>query len=74
MATLCFKKHEMFAAFGWAIEAYNKWLENDKPKCIDIEKLNLYLMSSSVCTGKFCVILTCIIFYITNLSKIHFGH
>jgi len=68
MATLCFKKLEVFAALGWAIEAYNKWLENDQPKCIDIKKLNLYLMSSSICTGKCCVILSCIMFILTNLS------
>jgi len=59
MSTLCFKNHDFFGAIGWAIEAYNKWMENGQPKCVDIEKLYLYLLSSSVCTGKLYVVLIC---------------
>lgn len=54
MAKYCFKEQDMYCVTEWAIETLDKWKKHGQPKCVDIEKLRFYIVSSSVYTGKYC--------------------
>lgn len=43
----------MICVVDWGIEAYKKWKNEGQPKCIDIEKLNEYMITSSKSTGMY---------------------
>lgn len=43
----------MYGAIDWAIQAHNKWTNGDRPKCVDFDKLNYYIITSSIYTGKY---------------------
>ncbi|VVC41056.1 Prolyl 4-hydroxylase, alpha subunit,Oxoglutarate/iron-dependent dioxygenase,Prolyl 4- [Cinara cedri] len=47
----CFKNKDMYGAIDWAIQAYNKWIFDDRLKCMDINKLKRYIIASSIYTG-----------------------
>lgn len=44
----------MYCVIEWTIETFKKWKIFDQPKCVDVEKLTFYIISSSVYTGKYC--------------------
>lgn len=56
MIKYCFEEQDMYCVLEWAIEAYKKWKNDGQPKCVDINKLYFYVVSSSVYTGKYYAI------------------
>lgn len=50
MSKYSFEEYDTYGVIDWADQAYNKWL-TDRPKCVDIDKLNYYTRSASMTTG-----------------------
>ncbi|CAI6369320.1 unnamed protein product [Macrosiphum euphorbiae] len=51
MAKYCLEGNDPYGALYWAVEAYGKWESDGRPKCVDPDILNYYIVSSSVYTG-----------------------
>lgn len=50
MSKYSFEEYDTYSVIDWAVQAYNKWLI-DRPKCVDIDRLNYYTRSASMATG-----------------------
>lgn len=51
MVKCSYEERDIFGTADWAVQTYMKWKDGDKPKCVDVEKLILILLETSVITG-----------------------
>lgn len=51
LSKYCFEDGDMYGGLDWANQTFHKFTNDDPSECVDIEKLNFYIISTSMYTG-----------------------
>lgn len=47
----CFEEYDSYGVIDWAVQTYDKWINDGRPKCVDVKQLDYYVVVSSIRTG-----------------------